>query len=116
MPLKVDQRSLDSGVQVLTLAGNMTLGREVQHFEWLVEDMLKKQQNRIVVDMTGVGYVDSSAIGIIVCSHGAVANAGGQLRLAGVGARVSSVFNITKVDAILHIDASPADSLRALGA
>lgn len=115
MPFKVDQQSLDSGVEVLTLSGNMTLGREAQHFEWLVQDLVKNQRNRIVVDMTGVGYIDSAAIGIIVGSHGAVASAGGQFRLAGLGERVSAVLRLTRVDSILHIDASPAESILAFG-
>ena len=42
MPLKVTQNKLDSGVEVLTLAGSLTLGRDAQNFEWTVEELIKK--------------------------------------------------------------------------
>jgi len=116
MPLKVTQNKLDSGVEVLTLAGSLTLGRDAQNFEWTVEELIKNQARRIVIDLTEVSFVDSAGIGILVGCHGKVASAGGQLRLAGVAERVLNVLRITKVDSILHLDANVADSVRALGA
>lgn len=116
MPLKVDSSSLDSGIEVLTLAGSLTLGREAQHFEWTVEELIKNQRNRIVIDLTAISFVDSAGIGILVGCHGKVSSSGGQLRLAGIADRVLNVLRVTKVDTILRIDANAADSIREIGA
>lgn len=116
MPLKVTQNKLDSGIEVLVLSGSLTLGRDAQHFEWTVEELIKNNARRIVVDLSEVSFVDSAGIGILVGCHGKVTNAGGQLRLAGVVDRVMNVLRITKVDGILRLDASTADAIRALGA
>lgn len=115
MPLKVYRRSLDSGIEVLTLAGSLTLGREAQNFELTVEELVKDQKNRIVLDLKDVSFVDSAGIGILVSCHGKARSAGGQLRLAGVVDRVLNVLRITKVDTIMLLDPSVADSIRALG-
>lgn len=116
MPLKVAHNKLDSGIEVLALAGSLTLGRDAQNFEWTVEELIKNQARRIVIDLTEISFVDSAGIGILVGCHGKVASTGGQLRLAGVAERVLNVFRITKVDSILHLDANVGESVRALGA
>lgn len=116
MSLKVERTSLDTGIEVLTLTGSLTLGRDAQHFEWTIEEMVKNQQNRIIVDLSGVPFVDSAGIGILVGCHGKTSSAGGQLRLAGLAERVLHVLKITKVDSIVLIDANVDESVRALNA
>lgn len=116
MPLKVVHTKQDSGTELLTLAGSLTLGRDAQNFEWTVEELIKNQARHIIIDLTEISFVDSAGIGILVGCHGKVASAGGQLRLAGAAERVLNVLRITKVDTILNLDASVADSVRSFGA
>lgn len=114
MPFETDRKELDSGVLVLTLSGTMTMGNQLQKFEWLVEELTKKQQNRIVVDMSQINYLDSSAIGVLMACHGMVKTSGGQMRLAGVSERVATVFKITGVDGVLVSDATRDEAVSAL--
>ena len=112
--MKVDRRTLESGIEVITLGGSLTLGREAQNFEWSVEELIKTGKTRIALDMTDVSFVDSAGIGILVGCHGKVAAAGGQFRLANVSARVLNVLKITKVDSIMKTDSSVAEAVAAL--
>ena len=114
MSLKVERASHATGIEVLTVSGSLTLGRDAQHFEWTIEDMVKNNQNRIVVDLSAVPFVDSAGIGILVGCHGKVFKSGGQFRLAGPTERVINVLKITKVDSILVMDPNVAESVRAL--
>jgi anti-anti-sigma factor len=82
----------------------MTMGTQLQRFEWTVEELTKNQQNRIVADMSGISYLDSSAIGVLVGCQGIVKNAGGQFRLAGVTPRVAKIFKMSGVENVLLID------------
>ena len=66
MPFEVERTALDSGVMVLSLSGSMTMGNQIQQFEWTLQELTKKNQNRIVLDMSKITYVDSSAIGVLV--------------------------------------------------
>jgi anti-sigma B factor antagonist len=114
MPLKVDRSTLESGVEVIKLGGSLTLGRDAQNFEFSVEELIKNQKTRIVLEMSEVSFVDSAGIGILVGCHGKVNTAGGSLRMAGVSPRVLNVLRITKVDSILALDDDLAASLAAI--
>ena len=102
MPFDVISSALESGVQVLTLSGTMTMGPQLQKFELMVENMTKEQENRIVVDMSKISYLDSSAIGVLVACHGLTKNSGGQLRLAAIASRVGMIFKMAGVDGVLE--------------
>ena len=96
MPFNLVHTAMDSGVQVLALSGTMTMGSELQSFESAVESLTKDQQNRIVVDMSQISYLDSSAIGVLVGCQGLVKTCGGQMRLAAVASRVKGVVVVLR--------------------
>ncbi|HJT86290.1 MAG TPA: STAS domain-containing protein [Bryobacteraceae bacterium] len=104
MPFEVERSTLDSGIMVLALSGTMTMGNQLQQLEWAVQDLAKAKQNKIVLDMSRITYLDSSAIGVLVGCHGLVRDSGGQLRLAGVTTRVGTIFKMSGVDAVLSVD------------
>lgn len=114
MRLEIDRNDLDSGVILLTLSGPMTTTSGVQKLEWLVEELAMNGRNRIVLDMSQIAHVDSSAIGIIVGAHVLVKDADGQLRLASVAERVRAVFKIAGVDGVLLLDHTVEDAVAAL--
>jgi anti-sigma B factor antagonist len=116
MPFETDRKALDSGVVVLSLSGTMTMGNQLQQLEWTIGELTKSNQNKIVFDMSHVTYVDSSAIGILVACHGNVRGAGGQMRLAGVGDRVLSIFKMVGIDSVLALDPTADASVAALAA
>lgn len=116
MSLTVNRITLENGVEVMALTGSLTLGRDAQNFESSVEELVKDQKTRIVLDLSGVSFVDSAGIGILVGCHGKVSKAGGQFRLAGANDRVLNVLKITRVDSILLMDSTAAESTKAMSA
>jgi anti-sigma B factor antagonist len=116
MSFEVERSALDSGVMVLALSGSMTMGTQLQELELSLQELANKNQNRIVLDLSKISYLDSSAIGVLVSCHGSVKGSGGQLRLAGVNSRVSAVFKMTGVDKVLSVDPTRNDSVSALSA
>ena len=103
-PFEIDRKALDSGVVVLALTGTMTMGTQLQKFEETVTELTKEDRNRIVVDMSGISYLDSSALGVLVACHVLVKKANGQLRLAALTDRVAKIVKLVGVDAVLLID------------
>lgn len=115
MPFTVERGSSESGIEILTLNGRLTLGRELQHLEWTVEELIKAQKSRVVIEMAGVSFIDSAGVGILIGCHSSLANAGGGLRLAAVTGRVAEVFSVTRVDSILSLHPSADDAVKTFG-
>lgn len=116
MPFAVERSDLESGAVMLALSGSMTLGNELQQLERTIQELTGRNQNRIVLEMSKVSYLDSCTIGVLIGCHGSVHTGGGQLRLAGTNARIREIFKMTGVDQVLHLDATQDDSLTALSA
>lgn len=52
---------------------------------------------RIVLDLTDLGYMDSSGLGAIIGLYVSVKTAGGRLEVINLSARVRQLFSITNV-------------------
>jgi anti-anti-sigma factor len=114
MPFDVERSALDSGVTVLALSGTMTMGNQLQELERAVEELTKNDRKKIVIDLSRVTYLDSSALGVLVGCHGTIRKSGGQLRLAGVSNRVVAIFQMTGIDGVLNVDSTRDRSVSAL--
>ncbi len=103
MLLTVEKKRLTPDVVVLEIKGRITLGRECQQIEWTVDDLVKNDDRKVVLDLSGVTHVDSTGIGIIVMCSGKLKRAGGELRVAGATGVVEQVMKLTKVDEIVAL-------------
>ncbi|MEU8180077.1 STAS domain-containing protein [Micromonospora sp. NPDC049044] len=57
----------------------------------------------VVVDLTDVGFIDSSGLGALVVAYKDLQARGGSLALAGVRRTVRKVLSITSVDRVIDI-------------
>lgn len=103
-PFEIEQAPDSSGAAVLVLTGNMTMGAQLQYLETVVDSLAKDGHKRIVIDMSGVSYIDSTALGTLVSCHGRVKKSGGEFRLAALCERVAKIIKIGGVESIFHID------------
>jgi anti-anti-sigma factor len=82
------------GLHILALQGSLTAG-SVQS---LHEAVAKAECRGLVIDMTGVTHVDSTAIGGLVRTYVSCQKNGRKLALAGTNRRVLNVLAITGVE------------------
>lgn len=108
MPIEASQ--LESGVAVLTISGRLSLGAEVERLDVAVNELLKKQQKKIVFDVSALEYCDSSGLGMLVSSLTRVKKAGGELKIAGANPRIQRIFKMTGVDTLVSMFASVAEA------
>ncbi len=114
MPLSVAIEKLPEGTAVVTLAGGMTLGTSLKIADSQIHATIAEGVTRMVIDLTGVEYVDSAGLGMLVYVYGTLQEKQGALRLCGVAPRVLSLFQMTKTDGFLVGDADRAESLAIL--
>lgn len=101
MLLTIETRKIEPDIAVLEFAGKITMTAERQKMEQAVEDLLRQNQKKIVFDLSGVDYINSTGMGSIVFCFNKVQQAGGGFRVAGLQDRVRKLFKTTRLDTIL---------------
>ncbi len=91
---------------VLEVKGDLTAGRVPEHARWMEEAWkANPQARRLVLDLGGVPFMDSSGLGLLLRAHRmARAREGSVLKLRGVHENPRNVMRISKVDTILDCE------------
>ena len=117
--LTVEKKLVDSDVAVLSLTGRLTLGRDCQQVEWQLDDLLKEGKLKVILDVSGLNYLDSAGVGIVVMCFGKLKKSGGTLRVAGAAGmveRILTMINVHKIIQFLPTVEAAAQSLANLPA
>jgi anti-sigma B factor antagonist len=72
-----------------------------------IDELVREGRPRVVVDLAGVDFVDSSGLGALIGGLKSARQAGGDVRIAAAGEQVRAVLKLTNLDRIL----SPFDTV-----
>ncbi|TXN31126.1 STAS domain-containing protein [Lacisediminihabitans profunda] len=72
----------------------------------LITSTVAGGRSRVVVDLTGVEFIDSSGLGALISGLKTARQAGGDLRIAAPNEQVSLVLRLTNMDRVLPVYAS----------
>lgn len=95
MSLKLSARMVNS-VKIIDCNGRIVFGEEASQ----LRDTIKKdlsENNRIVLNLANVNYIDSGGIGTMVSLFTSARNAGGDIKLLHLTKRVGDLLQITKL-------------------
>ena len=95
MSLKISSRTID-GVKVIDCVGRIVFGDEASQLRETVKRELT-ENNRVVLNLGEVSYIDSGGIGTLVSLFTTARNAGGDIKLANLTKRVGDLLQITKL-------------------
>jgi anti-sigma B factor antagonist len=65
--------------------------------------MIEKKPPRLVVDLSGVTYIDSAGLAALIEAMQKVEGYGGKFLLAGLQETVRSIFEISRLDQVFQI-------------
>lgn len=91
---------------VLGLTGRLDLA-EAPELRAAVVQLLADGPHRVVLDLGGVPFMDSSGLGALIGCLKIARQAGGDLRIARVGPRVRMVLELTSMHRVLPPYDSP---------
>ena len=95
---------------MLTISGRLSLGTEVERLDAAVNELLKKDQKKVVFDISGLEYCDSSGVGMMVSSLTKLRKAGGELKMAGANPRIQRILKMTGVDSLMPMYGSVTEA------
>ena len=91
---------------IIYVTGDVDLHRSTELQNELME-VLKKKPEAVIVDLSGVPYMDSSGVASLVKLLSRTRKSGTELKLVAPTVKVRSIFEITRLDSVFTI----ADSL-----
>jgi anti-sigma B factor antagonist len=105
LELTVTERRID-GVPVVGVEGEIDVATAPQ-----LGDRLRVLESdgtaTVVVDLSRVSFLDSTALGVLVASFKRLREGGGELRIVAQEPRILRVFEITDLDRVLAIYPTP---------
>jgi anti-sigma B factor antagonist len=94
--LTIDERSVGD-VTILVLSGQMLLDDGDLAFGKRINDLIDRGRTKVVLDLGGVTYIDSSGIGMLAGKLKRVKEHGGDIRLLHLNPRAESLFGMLKL-------------------
>ena len=91
------KEKITEDVAVLQLKGNLMGEPDTTNLREKVQSLLGDGMKKVIIDLGGVKWLNSSGLGALISSLTSVRNKGGDLRLANVADKVQSLFVITQL-------------------
>ncbi|MDZ4860263.1 MAG: STAS domain-containing protein [Candidatus Hydrogenedentes bacterium] len=85
-----------NGIQVITMRGRFD-APAAPDAERLFKELLQHGMTRVILDLTGVEYISSGGLRVIIMLTKALEKIQGDLKLCGLSPFVSEVFKITNL-------------------
>jgi anti-sigma B factor antagonist len=110
MSLEVQTRQTDSGVTVVAPNGRLDVAGAPALKE-AIGNAVKDGSPRLVIDMEGVSFVDSTGLGSVIAALKLVRGSKGDLRLAAPNQQVRVVLELTTLDRVFAYYPTVEDAL-----
>ena len=101
--MPIDEKRVGDVAVLTVLDKALTTGPEVALLQARVKGLMAAGVRKVVVDLSGVKWCGSAALGALIAGLTALRNAGGDLRLAGVTERISNVLKATGLAGIFQV-------------
>ena len=110
--LNINERQAGD-VTVLDMSGKITIGEGSVALRTAIRRLLEEGKKRILLNLAGVSYIDSSGIGELVSSYTAINKEGGQLKLLNLTQKIKDLLTITKLLTVFDVYDSEAEALNS---
>lgn len=104
-PLDFDVFWPDGGTAVIALVGELDVAG-APRVRQAVVDVLDADIERVVVDLSGLSFIDSTGLGVLVGAYKRARAVGADFAVARPSTAVARVFQIAGIDKILPVEAA----------
>ena len=99
MSLEVLTRQVDNGVTVVAPPGRLDVAG-APALKDAISEVVKNGPPRVVLDMEGISFVDSTGLGSVIAALKQIRSSQGDLRLAAPNQQVRVVLELTTLDRV----------------
>jgi anti-sigma B factor antagonist len=93
----------EGNVGLIEAKGSLVGGDETVELRQAVAGFLDRGYERLIIDLSNVTYLNSTAIGVLVSAHTSYSRRGWQVKLCGVNKNITNIFVITKLTLVFDV-------------
>jgi len=112
MSFKATSREVGD-VTVIDMDGRITLGEGSALLRDLVRENLGKGRKKIVMNLAGINYIDSTGLGTMVICFTRLQKAGGAMKLVNLNRRNIELLLLTKLSTVMQIFGDEQESVNS---
>lgn len=109
MSYKYEIKNIDD-ISVITLIGELKI-YDLNEYTDFFDKLLEEHKYNLILNMSEISYIDSTAIGLLINIKRTVTEKGGNLTICEPRPEVMSVFKMTGVDQFIQIYTSEEESI-----
>jgi anti-sigma B factor antagonist len=111
---ELDVKERQAGdVTILDLRGEVRIGEGSIALRDAIRNLADAGKNKLLLNLAGVSYIDSSGIGELIANYTTVTRQGGQLKLLKLTDRVQNLLVITKLLTVFDAYEDEAEALKS---
>lgn len=109
MPINIEEKD---GVKVCYAEGDIDINSSPQ-VKKVFDKVVQAKSGKVLINMKGVGYIDSSGLATLVEVLKNFRAYGGKLKLCNLSSKVKSLFEITKLEKLFDISDTEEEAIKA---
>lgn len=102
MPLEIRQREVE-GVLIFDLLGRIVVGPESTELRRRFTQTADQKAEKVVLNLKGVDFIDSTGLGTLVIGHSLIEKAGGAMKLLHLTRRNIQLLVLTKLSTVFEV-------------
>ena len=103
MIINMEPRELSPEVSAIIFTGRFVLGNRLGEVEHNLRERIQKGLKKLVLDFTGLDYIDSAGIGVLAFCIGFMEQAGGKVVFVCAPGQVRQLMKLTHLDQAVEI-------------
>lgn len=112
--MAIKTTTLQSGkIGVIEVKGSLVGGEETDELRSAVADFVEQGNKKLIIDLSKVTYMNSTAIGVLVSAHTTYSRNKGQAKLCGINKNINNIFVITKLTMVFDVCDTREDAVKA---
>jgi anti-sigma B factor antagonist len=106
--------SAKNGINMYQLSGELIDRNQALTMLSEIDNVISKGENKILLDLAGLKYINSSGLNIFINILTKSRKAGGEVAICCVNKKITELLVITKLNSVFNVCESPAEALEVL--
>lgn len=100
---KMEITSIEPNVIKVVLGGNLYVEEATELRETLIQE-IERGAHSINLDLSGLDYIDSSGLGVLIAIHKRCMQKSGSVKIKGLKGNIKELFELTRLTKVFEIE------------